>query len=135
MSKPNESYSSGTAYLTRVRHRKKRAKKTVGITLPPRLIAEARRRNLNISRITEQALSSILDYLQPQHKNESSKYFLGETSFQKKVRARSSARIEHRAFNPGVVGSIPAGPVILDEETTFTLRLYALGERIRKILD
>ena len=25
-------------------------------------------------------------------------------------RARSSVRIEHRAFNPGVPGSIPGGP-------------------------
>ena len=33
-------------------------------------------------------------------------------SDQESRRARSSARIEHRAFNPVVVGSIPAGPAI-----------------------
>ncbi len=35
-----------------------------------------------------------------------------ESISQLPTRARSSARIEHRAFNPGVVGSIPAGPAI-----------------------
>lgn len=28
-------------------------------------------------------------------------------------RARSSARLEHRTFNPGVAGSIPVGPAIV----------------------
>ena len=45
--------------------------------------------------ITEQALSSILDYLEGQNRSESSK-FLGEVSFPKKVQgAGSSVRIEH----------------------------------------
>jgi hypothetical protein len=29
------------------------------------------------------------------------------------LRARSSARLEHRTFNPGVTGSIPVGPAML----------------------
>ncbi len=31
-------------------------------------------------------------------------------SNQSSRRARSSARLEHRTFNPGVAGSIPVGP-------------------------
>jgi len=52
MSEPQESHSSKKAEITRVKSRKKQAKKTVGITLPPQLLAEARKNNLNISRIT-----------------------------------------------------------------------------------
>jgi post-segregation antitoxin (ccd killing protein) len=38
-------------------------KKTVSITLPQNLIDKARDHHLNISRITQQALESIFDYL------------------------------------------------------------------------
>ena len=54
------SYSSRKAENTRVKVIRKEAKKTVGITLSPYLIEEARKHKLNISRITEQALNSIL---------------------------------------------------------------------------
>ena len=46
--------------LTRVSYSSKSIrKKTVGITLPMNLVKRARKHNLNISRITEQALLSI----------------------------------------------------------------------------
>ena len=61
------------------------------ITLPPNLIEQARKHRLNISRITEQALSSILDYLQAQNQSESSK-FLDEPSFQKEGSCASVAQ-------------------------------------------
>ena len=32
-------------------------------------------------------------------------------------RARSSVRLEHRTFNPGVAGSIPVGPAINNAKT------------------
>jgi post-segregation antitoxin (ccd killing protein) len=57
-------------------------KKTVGITLPRELIERAREHSLNLSRITEQALSSILDYLEPEN-DETSSDFLKSTLFQK----------------------------------------------------
>jgi len=98
-------YSSISPQTTRVKKHRKTPRKTVGITLSPSLIEEARKRNLNISRICEQALQSILEYMENQNQTESSKYFLTRGSFQKETRARSSARIEHRAFNPGVPGS------------------------------
>jgi post-segregation antitoxin (ccd killing protein) len=55
--------SSDQNQFTRVKSHRKEAKTTVGITLSPSLIAEARKHRLNISRITDQALNSILDYL------------------------------------------------------------------------
>jgi hypothetical protein len=57
-------------------------KKTIGITLTPKLIRRARKHKLNISRVTEQALNSILDYLETQNSRTSSD-FLGEASFLK----------------------------------------------------
>jgi post-segregation antitoxin (ccd killing protein) len=80
MSVPHESYSSKKAQNTRVKV--KRRKKTVGITLPQNLVKRTREHGLNISRITEQALTSILDYLETQNTTKSSK-FLAEASFLK----------------------------------------------------
>ena len=61
-------YSSKSEASTRVKVND--WKKTVGITLPQNLVERARKRNLNISRVTEQALASILDYMNTQnHEN------------------------------------------------------------------
>lgn len=54
-----QNHSSGLNTFTRVTHPKKQARKTIGITIKPHLITEARKRNLNISKICEQALESI----------------------------------------------------------------------------
>ena len=75
-----ESNSSKNVETTRVKL--KPPKKTVGITLPRNLIKRARNNNLNISRIAEQALISILDYLEPQNNKQSSS-FLDTPSFPK----------------------------------------------------
>jgi hypothetical protein len=66
--------------ITRVKV--KHQKKTVGITIPPKLIKSARNHNLNLSRISEQALISILDYLETQN-NKQSSTFLSTGSFLK----------------------------------------------------
>ncbi len=88
--------------------------KTVGTTLSQSLVKTARKRNLNMSRVTEQALNSIIDYLETQNKTESSK-FLNSRSFVKESEwARSSARPERRTLNPLVAGSTPVGPAIVD---------------------
>ena len=42
--------------------------------------------------------------------------------------ARSSARIEHRAFNPGVGGSIPPGPV--NRNTSYNRRIFFVIEHL-----
>ena len=85
MNEQNRVYSSKSEDSTRVKVND--WKKTVGITLPPNLLEKARKRNLNISRITEQALSSILDYMEAQNIKPSSE-FLTEGSFPKKPLGR-----------------------------------------------
>ena len=80
----NLNHSSESELSTRVKVNA--WKKTVGITLPQNLIEQARIHKLNLSRITEQALNSILDYLQTQN-TETNSEFLSPGSFQKKAEA------------------------------------------------
>ena len=80
MTEPHESCSSKKKENTRMKVKSR--KKTVGITLHQNLVKRARKRNLNISRITEQALLSILDYLDTQN-DEKSSGFLSTGSFLK----------------------------------------------------
>jgi len=80
MNKPQKSYSSKKPEDTRVKV--KPQKKTVGITLPPYLIENARKHKLNISKTTEQALLSIIDYMETQNSQRSSN-FLDKPSFPK----------------------------------------------------
>ena len=61
--------------------KRKEPRITVGLTLSPYLVEEARKRNLNISRICEQALLSIPEYYPRQNKAESSEV-LNSCSFQ-----------------------------------------------------
>ena len=76
MSKQHESYSSKSEQTTRVKVKRK----TVGVTLPVNLVERAREHGLNISRITTEALTSILAYLEQTNPQGS---FLGEDSFTK----------------------------------------------------
>ena len=80
MSELSKSNSSECSQNTRVKVFS--GKKTVGITLPINLIEKARKHKLNISKISEQALTSILDYLETQNVENSQS--LGKASFQKK---------------------------------------------------
>jgi post-segregation antitoxin (ccd killing protein) len=64
--------------------------KNVRITLSPYILTEAREHNLNIIRITEQALTSILEYLAQQNKTESSINFLNRHSFSKDISQRKN---------------------------------------------
>ena len=56
----NEPFNRKLEYtrVTRVK------RKTVGVTLPPELIQKARKHGLNISRVCEEALSSIINHLE-----------------------------------------------------------------------
>jgi len=67
------------------------------------LVERARNRSLNLSRVTEQALSSILDYLESQNNlknpNESS-VFLSQGSFQKE------SCMPRAGFEPATSGDI-----------------------------
>ena len=74
MSELNESSSRKNHPVPRGKsHRETHDKTTVGLYLSKSLVEKARKHGLNLSRITEQALNSILDYLETQNKNESSK--------------------------------------------------------------
>jgi len=77
--------SSKSEQTTRVKSHKKQAKTTVGITISPTLLAEARNRNLNMSRICEQALQSILEDIPNESETESSISFLNRRSFLKET--------------------------------------------------
>ena len=92
MNERNVVYSSRNEARTRVKMNEWR--KTVGITLPQNLIERAKKRSLNISRISEQALTSILDYLEAPNDKRSSD-FLNQRSVQKKVEWTG------RDLNPG----------------------------------
>ncbi len=105
MSELRKSYSSESIQNTRV---KLKRKKTVGITLPQNLVKKARKHHLNISRITEQALNLILDYLEAKNQTESSK-FLSRGSFLKESRVpRWLSLVEQRFRKPSAAGSKPA---------------------------
>ena len=90
-------------------HSRKEARRTVGLTINPRILEEARNRNLNLSRIFEQALSSILDYIPHEKTTESSINFLTRGSFPKETRAGRSAWYDRHVGIVEVPGSNP-GP-------------------------
>ena len=66
-------------------HNKTETKTTVSVYLERKLVESARNHRLNLSKITEQALSSILDYLGTQ--NNETTGFLDQPSLEKKVGA------------------------------------------------
>ena len=103
-----KNHSSHPFTFTRVTKPKKEAKKTVGITISPILLEQARKHKLNISKICEQALTSILEYLAQQNKTESSISVLNRRSFQKESRAGSSVWYERRLRKAEAAGSNPA---------------------------
>jgi len=109
------------ALTTRVRVNGKMPKITVGITLPPCLITEARKRNLDISEICEQALSSILEYVQTQNKPESSKV-LNPCSFQENG-------VDGAGFEPAELSLLPKREPSLRENSwlfSLSLKVYHL---------
>jgi hypothetical protein len=103
MRESHESYSNKKAGNTRVKV--KQRKKTVGITLPLGIVKRARKHNLNISRITEQALLSILDYLESSKPINMSKC---ESISQQHEKPRWPSWLGHRLGKAEVAGSNPA---------------------------
>jgi hypothetical protein len=82
MRRKENSSSKCSQFPRRKSHKKSSEKTTVGIFLSKKTVEQARFHKLNLSRIAEQALISILDYLEPQNNNQSSN-FLGTASFLK----------------------------------------------------
>ena len=87
----------------------------------PNLLAEARKRNPNISRITEQALMSILEYPQSEANLESSISLNGCSLQIENPRAGSSVRHERRIRNAEVAGSNPARSIIALGQRAYNL--------------
>ena len=97
MNEEKKVYTCTRCGSTRVR--KDTWKKTVSITLPRNLIERARNQRLNISEVTEQALSSILDYVETQS-SQTSSMFLNERSFPKE-----SSVVPRAGFEPATTRS------------------------------
>jgi post-segregation antitoxin (ccd killing protein) len=92
-------------------HNKTAYKTTVSLYLSKNLVKKARIHKLNISRITEQALLSVLDYLETQKRETittESSNFLSRGSFLKESRAGSSVWYERRLRKAEAAGSNPA---------------------------
>ena len=102
----NRNHSSEGELATRVKVRE--PKKTVGITISQNLLQKARNHNLNISRITEQALSSILDYLETQTIKPSSNLLTEGSSQEETSRAGRSVWYDRRLRKAEAAGSNPA---------------------------
>ena len=81
-------------------HNKTESKTTVSLYLDKNLVERAKNHRLNLSRIMEQALSSILDYLESQTIKTSSNLLTEGSSLEETSRARSSVRLERRTLNP-----------------------------------
>ena len=94
MSELRKSHSGENTQNTRL----KLKRKTVGMTLPPNLIKKARKHRLNISRITEQALNSILDYLETQNRTESSRFLSSGSSLKE-------SKVPRAGFEPATTRS------------------------------
>jgi post-segregation antitoxin (ccd killing protein) len=77
MNEQSKVYTCTRSGSTRVR--KPTWKRTVSITLPQKLIEQAKSQGLNISKVAENALISIIDYLQTQN----TQTVLDEPSFKK----------------------------------------------------
>ena len=90
-------------------HRETGDKVTVGVYLPKNLVQKAKKQGLNLSRIFEEALSSILAFTEAQN-NESSK-FLSRGSFQKESRAGSSVWMNAALARRRSGVQIPPGPL------------------------
>ena len=108
-----QNHSSDLFTFTRVDSRRKQARKTVGVTITLRLLEEARKRNINISRVCEQALASILECIPQETRTESSINFLTRGSFPKETRAGRSAWYDRHVGIVEVPGSNPGPSTIM----------------------
>ena len=93
-------------------HSKTESKTTVSIYLDRNLVERAKNRSLNLSRIMEQALSSILEYLETQNRQTSSD-FLGEASFQKE-----DSVVPRAGFEPATTRSSASPPLQKSNESS-----------------
>ena len=84
------------------RHNKTAQKTTVSLYLNKNLVEQAKKRGLNLSKITEQALTSIIDYMQTQNTQTSSEFSLSTGSLFAK---RESVVVPRAGFEPATTRS------------------------------
>ena len=105
-------------------HNKTETKTTVSLYLSKNLVEKARNHRLNLSRITEQALSSILDYLETQNSEYASNdgsAFLSRGSFLKE------SRVPRAGFEPATTRSSASPPAAQGNWVERSPRLSYLG--------
>jgi hypothetical protein len=83
-------------------HNKTETKTTVSLYLNRKLVERTRNHRLNLSRITEQALSSILDYLETQNMEIPSN---GSSAFLKRRSFLKESRMPRAGFEPATTRS------------------------------
>ena len=99
--------STGLVMRRNIRRTMRIKRKPTNLYLPENLIQKAKEYKLNLSKIMEKVLSDIITYLEGQQINYTSQIEgMGELSHG----PVAQQGLEHRAFNPGVAGSNPAGP-------------------------
>lgn len=91
-------------------HNKTATKTTVSLYLSKKIVKKARNHKLNLSRITEQALLSILDYLESEKQYKSSKSLNACSLLRENARAGSPVRLRRRPHAAKIAGSNPARP-------------------------
>jgi post-segregation antitoxin (ccd killing protein) len=97
-------------------HNKTATKTTVSLYLSKNLVKNARKQGLNLSRIMEQALSSIVGYLKAQKGSESAKCRSASSVLNEGEWAGSSVWYECRLRKAEAAGSNPARSI----ESSFT---------------
>jgi hypothetical protein len=95
-------------------HNKTNSKTTISLYVNKTLVEKARIQKLNLSRITEQALSSIIDYLETQTIKPSTNLLTEGSSQEETSRAGRSVRYDRRLRKAEVAGSNPARSTLLE---------------------
>ena len=106
------------------RHNKTETKTTVSLYLSKNLVEKAKKHKLNLSRITEEALSSILSYAEAQNTQttpKTSSEFLGEASFPKE------GSVPRAGFEPATTRSSASLPAAHGGRVERSPRLSYLG--------
>ena len=88
--------------LQKYHNKSNKGKTTVSLYLDKNLVENAKKRGLNLSRVTEQALSSILDYVETQNIQTSSNFSLSTGSLFPK---RESVMVPRAGFEPATTRS------------------------------
>ena len=113
MSKKSMEHSTGLLPYGIPRGTPHGKKITVSLYLSKNVVDKAKFYKLNISRITEKVLTDIINYLETENIKTTISISNCEAIPNSQAGPVAQQGLEHRAFNPGVAGSNPAGPAII----------------------